>query len=361
MAMTRRERMRRCYFYEDLDRPAVYSRTGYPGDDPTYARLRQLLESRTELKANWHAAFLPGLPIESSREPYSDDFERIVEVLKTPAGDLRRTCLASLKGQPGLHETFFIESDEDAERFLSLPVPDPEGDCASFFDADAAMGDRGIVDVGLEMNPGGYTAELCGTENFAVMSMMYREHIHRLCEWRMQALLNLARFLLDAGVGPYFSMLGQEYIVPPLHGPADFNEFNVKYDKPILDLLHDGGARVHIHSHGSIKDVFQGFIDMGADVLHPFEAPPSGDITAREAKDSARGVLCLEGNLQIHEMYESTPDAVRAQTEQLIADAFDDGRGLIVCPTASPYIRGEGEDCYPQYEAMVNAVLESEG
>lgn len=153
-------------------------------------------------------------------------------------------------------------------------------------------------------------------------------------------------------------MAGQEYVVPPLHGPRDFCDFNVRYDKPILDQIHDAGGRVHIHCHGSMKKVLQGFVDMGTDVLHPFEPPPMGDIFAREAKDLARGRMCLEGNIQINRMYESSPEEIRRETRQLIRDAFDDGKGLIVCPTASPYIRGAGQTCFPQYKAMIDTVLE---
>ena len=96
-------------------------------------------------------------------------------------------------------------------------------------------------------------------------------------------------------------------------------------------------------------------------MLHPFEAPPLGDITPAEAKRVARGRMCLEGNIQIADMYDSTPHDVRAQTEALIAECFDDRRGLIVSPTASPYIRGEGETCWPQYKAMIDAVLACAG
>jgi len=38
--MTRTERMKRCYFNEEIDRPAVYSRTGFPENDPSYDRFR---------------------------------------------------------------------------------------------------------------------------------------------------------------------------------------------------------------------------------------------------------------------------------------------------------------------------------
>jgi len=360
--MTRRERLRRCYFNQETDRPAVYSRDSFPPGDSTYDRLKSYLDTHTELKVGWSSGqFEPPDPIETSFEPCSEDFERRIEILRTPAGDLRRSFLDSLKGQPGLHETFFVNSVEDAERFLSLPLPQLSGDVSSFFAADAAVNDKGIVDISLGFNPAGFVAELCGSEGFAVMSVTDRDVIHRLCERQMRVILQRLRFLLDHGVGPYFSILGEEYIVPPLHGPEDFNDFNVKYDKPIIDIIHDAGGRAHVHSHGSIKSVFQGFVAMGADVLHPFEPPPQGDILAREAKALARGSMCLEGNIQIDRMYEATPEQIRQETEQLIADAFDDHKGLIVCPTASPYIRGEGEACFDQYKAMIDAVLAFNG
>ena len=358
--MTRRERLARCYLNQEVDRPAVYSRAGFPANDPTYDRLVAHLGEHTELKRGWSGRqFESGLPFEARTEAYSEDFERRIEILHTPKGDLQRSALISLKGQPGLPQTYLVDCVDDAEKYLSLPMPEIGGDCSSFFEADAEMGDGGIVDTGLGMNPGGSVVELCGSENFAVMSVTDRGILHALCEQQMTLMLRRARFLLDAGIGPFFSMLGEEYIVPPLHGPADFNDFNVRYDKPIIDLIHGAGGRVHLHSHGSIKSVLQAFVDMGVDVLHPFEPPPQGNILAHEAKAVARGRMCLEGNIQIHRMYENTPEEIRQETEALVSDAFDDGKGLIVSPTASPYIRGQGEVCFPQYEAMVDAVLSS--
>jgi len=356
--MTRRERLRRCYFNEPIDRPAVYSRTGFPRDDPSYDRLKAYLDEHTELKAySWAGQFESPYPIDVSVEPHSDDFVRRVEVLHAPRGDLRRSRLVSLKGQPGLDETCFVTCADDAETYLSLPLPDVGGDASRLAEAAAAVGEKGIVDVGLGMNPGGFTAELCGSANFAMMSVTDRDVLHRLCERQRDIILRRAKFLLGGGAGPFFSMLGQEMIVPPLHGPRDFADFNVTYDKPIVELIHDAGGRMHVHSHGSVKRVFEGFIETGVDVLHPFEAPPMGDITAREAKTLARDRMCLEGNVQIDRMYEATPEDIARETEALIADAFDDGKGLIVCPTASPYIRGRGEECFPQYKAMIDTVL----
>jgi len=358
--MTRRERLRRCYWYEELDRPGVYSRTGFPRNDPTYDRIKAYLGEHSELKGGWgtRSVETSHYDIETRMEPVSEAWERHVSTLHTPAGDLVSARRVSLKGQPGLQEKSYINSREDAETYLSLPMPTLGGEVSPFFEAVEQMGDRGIVEVGLGLNPGGYAAVLCGSESFAMMSLTDRDILHALCEREMNIVINRLKYALARGVGPYFNMLGEEYIAPPLHSPKDFNDFNVRYNKPIFDVVHEAGGRVHTHCHGSIKKVFQGFLDMGTDVLHPFEAPPLGDITPAEAKALARGRICLEGNIQIADMYEKSPENVRHQTEALIEACFDDRRGLIVCPTASPYIRGKGEEAFPVFKAMVDAVLE---
>ncbi len=356
--MTRRERLRQCYFHEELDRPGVYSRTSYPPDDQSYAPLRAYLEERSELKRGWWSGQVEQQPpVEMRREPHSEDWEREISVLHTPAGDLEASRLVSLRGQPGLDRIHFIKDGADAERYLSLPMPAVGGDTSSFFWADREVGEAGIAEVGLGHNPGGAVAQLCGSETFAIMSVTDREVIHAVVARERDVILNRLKWLLERGVGPYFSLAGQELIAPPLHGPRDFGDFNTRYDRPIIDLIHEAGGRVHVHCHGDMRRVISAFVETGVDVLHPFEAPPLGDVTPAEAKTAARGRMCLEGNIQISEMYQSTPEQIRWQVRALIDAAFDDRRGLIVSPTASPYIRGAGAQCLPQYRAMVEAVL----
>ena len=356
--MNRRERMRRCYFHEELDRPAVYSRDGFPPDDPTYDALHACLAERTELKGHWSArSLLPPCPTDVHAEPYSEDFERRVTVLHTPAGDLRSSRLVSLGGRPGMDESHFLTDRADAEKYLSLPRPRPSGGVEGFFAADRRIGDAGIVQVSLGFNPAGAVAELFGSEAFAIMSATDRDVLHALCEREMEILADLIRYVTARGAGPFFCLLGEEYVVPPMHGPADFRDFNTRYDRPLADLIHEAGGRLHVHCHGSVGRVLPDFIQIGVDVLHPFEAPPMGDVTPAQAKQTARGRICLEGNIQIADMYEASPAAIREQTWALIADCFDDRRGLIVSPTASPYVRSAGGQCLPQYVAMIDEVL----
>lgn len=356
--MTRKERLQRCYFNKETDRPAVFSRRGFPSEDPTYNELIRYIDEFTEVKESWSSGLLESpYHTETRTEPHSEDFQRRITTLNTPKGNLEASHLESLKGQPGLHETYLINSREDAEKYLSLPFPEITGNCQSFFNAVGEMNDKGIVEVSLGMNPGGLIASICGSENFAMLTITDRDIIHELCKRQMNIIITRLKFMLDHQVGPFFSMLGQEYIVPPLHGPDDFYDFNVKYDKPIIDLIHNADGRIHVHSHGSIKNVFQGFIDMGVDVLHPFEGPPMGDITPKEAKALSKDKMCLEGNIQINRFYENSPEEIHEETEALIQDTFYDNKGLIVSATASPYIRGCGTQCFPQYKAMIDTVL----
>jgi uroporphyrinogen-III decarboxylase len=189
------------------------------------------------------------------------------------------------------------------------------------------------------------------------MSITDRDAVHALCEHYMGVLMDAAQYLLDQGVGPFFGTAGHERIAPPLHGPKDFWDFNVKYDKPINDLLHENDGRMHVHCHGSLSKCFDGFLEAGTDVLHPVEPPPMGDLPAAEAKRRAGDRLCIEGNIQIAHMYEHTPAEVAAETAALIEAAFDDHKNLIVSTTASPWIRGAGEEAFPQYKAMVETVI----
>ena len=113
---------------------------------------------------------------------------------------------------------------------------------------------------------------------------------------------------------------------------------------------------MHVHSHGPLKDVLPAFIDLGADILHPLEAPPMGDVTPKMAKEAFRDKVCIEGNIQIGDMYEKRPEEIRAMVTALIEDTFDDRKGLIVCPTASPYVPEMSQQCHDNYAALVDVV-----
>lgn len=360
--LTRKERMIRAYTHQEMDRPGVYCRTAFPTDDPTYDELKAYLQAHSDLKPHWSGfAVQEPYRTEHYTEQPSPETHRKVTTLHTPAGDLTSKVRYVMAGAEAMEEEPLIKSVEDAKTYLSLPMPKLGGDVAGHFALQQQTGDTGIVEVAMGLNPAGMTAANCGSENFAMFSATDRDVVHALCQREMDVAMARVKYLLSKGVGEFFSSLGQEYIVPPLHGPRDYEDFNLRYDKPIFDLIHEADGRVHVHCHGKVKSVFPLFLKTGIDVLHPFEPPPMGDITGSEAKAIAGSALTLEGNIEIADMYEQSPQYIRRLTEELIDDAFADRQGLILCASSSPYIPGKGQVCFPQFKAMIDTVLAWQG
>ena len=288
--LTSHERLRRLYFHEEMDRPAVIIRWWGFRDDPTASDLYKLM---TE-KADWVEPWVPGELLHYEHPPH-----------------VERPASAGGKQYP-------LKSVEDAERYLATPMPRIGGDVSGFFKAQEMVGERGIVAVHLGNNPGGQVAELFGSESFALMSALERELVHRLVHREQAIKLALLEFLIAQGVGPFFHIVGQEMIAPTLHSPADFFEFNVRYDRDISDRIHSAGGRLNVHCHGSVKKVLPMIRQMRPDGLHPVEGPPMGDVTLKEARELLGPEICMIGNIQIGDLYSDSVDEIDIDDLELV-------------------------------------------
>lgn len=356
-SLTSKERLTRCFYHMETDRPAIYSRTSFPHSDSTYDDLKRLINEKTDLKSIWQGIEISEYQLTTIKEDYRDGYIKLHNTIATPRGNLSSTRVINLQDSSSSVTEYFIKNASDIEKYLSLPFPEIKIDPSKYFEAEYEIGDRGIVIACLGSNPAGYAAGLCGSETFALLSVTDRELLYELCERRLRIIMALLRKIRDNKIGHFFAMQGEEYVTPPLHGKKDFYDFNVRYDKQIIDFVHEIGGKMHIHCHGPMKQVLEGFIDMGVYVLHPFEAPPMGDITTKEAKEMVKGKICIEGNIEISLMYERTPKEIREITLELIKDAFYDKKGLIVSPTASPCFYGKGKECYDQYKELIDTVI----
>jgi len=359
--MTPRERLDAAYRCQETDRVPIFVRgvTASRPPDPSYDPLRKLVLERCDLKWGWGSGqLLKRTPTTSTTEPYDDDFDLVTTVMPTPRGDLVHQRLVGRHRQPGMTRKHWLSDRDDALKYLSIPLPEPQGDLSGFFGLQKQVGERGVVEVSLPaMNPAGTVAELFGSETFAFLSLEDRGLLLDLCESETQRHLKVLDYLLARGVKDHFAMLGQEYVAPPLHGPRDFWAFNVAFDKRILGRIHDAGGLVHVHCHGSLAGLLEGFVEMGANCLHPVEAPPMGNVTAAEAKAVLRGRVCIEGNIQVGDLFAFEPAEIARQVRQLIADAGP--TGLIVAPTASPYQPVCPERTRRNYETMIHTALEA--
>jgi uroporphyrinogen decarboxylase-like protein len=310
-----------------------------------------LCYSSAEVPTEKHVEAVPG----------HEDVAHHVTVIEGPGGPLRQTVARSRVGHPPMTVEHLLKTPEDAENLLALPYEPVRPDPQRFVDLDRAVGDRGLVLIILGYDAIGEVYELLGTERLAIWSIDHRDLLHRMLEEFSRRRLDVIRYLGECGLAERMPLwvghVGAELVVPPLASPTDFRDFVVRYDRPLHDAVHDLGGFVHVHSHGSICRLLEDFADMGADVLHPVEAPPLGDTPLAEAKRRIGDRVTIEGNVEISRVLDEEPDAFRRRVRQTIADGKPGGR-FVICPTASPYPVELSDRAVENYLSLIDIAME---
>jgi len=369
--MTSRERLTRAFRCEPTDRVPLQVRGVSAWDErwleqkgPSFTELFEAVREHGDWAAGWGAGsgfFFSATDQIQSRAEVVDsgrpDYQLHRHIVETPEGPISSEVHVSTIGLPAMETKFWIETEEDLRRFRSIPYVPPEPEVAGFRELNDRLGDRGIVLTSIGMDPVGTVWALLGTEGMALWSALQRETIFELLEMFCERQLALFRYLLERGVGPFFAWTGPELALPPIHSPQDFREFVVAYDRPLCELIHSLGGLVHVHSHGSLNAILEGFAEMGVDCLHPLEAPPWGDVPLADAKRRIGDRVCLEGNVQIGDVF----DLPTPQFEHVVRQTMADGKpggGFILCPTASPYVPELSDRARDNYLAMLRIGLE---
>jgi hypothetical protein len=241
----------------------------------------------------------------------------------------------STKGKPGYVKKHYIETVDDAKKFLSIPYVPITPEVEKFFELERKIGDQAPVLVGVSGDPMYTINAIMGSEVFALFTMEHRELLHEMVSEMARRWYDVHKMLLAKKVGPLFGYVGPELCIPPLQSPRDFHEFVVRYCKPLSDMIHDAGGLVWVHCHGRTGKLLEGFMEMGVDCLNPLEPPPMGDVDLGEAKLRTAGRMALEGNVEIgdfqllsHKEFEA--ECIRCMTQG------KPGGGFLYCPTSSP-------------------------
>ena len=366
--MTSRERLLSLLRREVPDTVPIFIRGVSPfGDkmnwmgrfDESYERLRRLVFDETDI---FHAVgfdsgfFLSGadIPIEQAVIREDEDWRDTQTTVRTPEGPILSVTRRSRHNLYEVMEVkFYVESEADLERFLSLPYkpaqPQVKGPLAQ---RQAEIGERGLVVAGI---PSAlmYFHELLGSEGLGLWSVLHRERIEALVDMLAARVLDYVEYLLEEGAGPVLSYGGPELAVPPLMSPADFHRFVTIPDKPIHDLVHSYGRHTWVHCHGKIGTVLEDFLEMGVDVLEPVEAPPGGDVELADVKRRVGEGIILMGNMPYEAIISWPPERIEAKVKA-DCEAAMAGGGYIMMPAASPFesvLSDEGFEGYRTYIA----------
>ena len=273
-------------------------------------------------------------------------------LLHTPGGPLRTMSLASRTGHPGMQMEFEVKTLEDLDKVLSVPYAPFRPDVSAFFKLTEEMGDRGLLQCFIP-NPISMVHDMMGSDRLAIWSLTDRDRIMEVLWTFQRRCVDILQYLLDQGVGPVFTMNGEEYVTPPLHSTKDFRAFAIEPELEISRLIHEAGGLLHVHCHGPVNAVLEDFAEIGLNCLHPLEPPPMGDVTLADAKRRVGHALCLEGNLQIGDIYTGRTENIVAQVKHNLE--VTEGRGYIISPTASPYTPSLEPQTVRNYLAMIEA------
>jgi len=376
MTMTRRERLMATLRGESVDRPPVsfYEIGGWkldPDDPDPYSvyngpgwrDLIQLAEEETDLIRMMGPLRRPApdncMDEFRRSETFVKDGSRYTRVTLEVGG---RTLTSLSRRDPEVATVWTLEhllkTPEDAEAYLQLPDDAFAQDISvdNLVLADAELGDDGIVMVDAA-DPLCLAADLFSVADYTVLALTEPALFHRLLAKHAQHIYRDVALVAEAFPGHLWRIVGSEYASEPLLPPRLYEEYAVRYTKPIVEMVQRYGGYARIHSHGRLRRILPDIVGMGPAGLDPIEPPPQGDMTLAELRREVGRDIVLFGNIEASELELLEPAAFEARVRQAIVDGTaGDGRGFVLMPSSCPYGRRIPAQVLANYETMVRLV-----
>jgi hypothetical protein len=382
--MTPRERLIATLKGDKVDRPAVsfYEIGGFnidPDDpdpynvynDPSWKPLLELANNHTDIirlaspvRAESHSSW-GGSSMSDIREQFVD--QRVLE-----EGDDRFTRLTYTIGRKKLtsltkrNKAFdtvwtiehLLKNIDDVKTFLQLPdeVFDEEIDVGPLFKQEADLGDRGILMVDTE-DPLCAVATLFSMDEFTLFAFTEQELCHQLLEKHARYIHKRTEIVARDFPGRLWRIYGPEFATEPFLPPHLFNEYVVKYDQSMVDMVQRYNGFVRLHSHGNLKGILDYIAGMKVDAIDPIEPPPQGDVELEYVMQKVGEEMVLFGNLEISDIENMPSDKFRQVVRRSIKAGTDgEGRGFVLMPSSSPCSREVSELTLRNYQIIIEEI-----
>lgn len=383
--MTSRERLMATLRGEPVDRPAVnfYEIGGISVDpsvhgkgrgamdpddpdpfnvynDPSWRPLLRLAETSTDL-------IRMRQPI--LRDPPGSPREEFIRVREWQEGDARFVRTEIRVGGRVLTQTIrrdrqvatnwciehLLKSREDVLAWLELPdeVFAREVDVTPLWEEEQRVGERGIVMVDTG-DPICAVAPLFDMEDYLMFAFTERALFHRMLEKAARPLWDITERTARDFPGHLWRIYGPEYASEPYLPTTLFEEYVVRYTKPMFDSIRRYGGFPRLHCHGRIRNLLPFFVQMGATATDPIEPPPQGDVTLEFVRREYGRELVLFGNIEASDLENLEPSEFEKVVAQSLREGTaGEGRGFVLMPSAAPYGRTITPRTMANYETMV--------
>lgn len=385
--MNRRERLMATLRGEPVDRPAVsfYELNGLDEDyndpdafniynDPSWRELIELTRDHTDRIVMRSVPFViekesagkekqmvgvPSDPLSSiSQEKIAFDANGSRIVTRTiKAGS--RILTSRTRQDKDVNTVWRIEhllkDIDDMKALLDLDIPKTLGqpDISVVLDAEAAIGDSGIVMIDTP-DPLCLAAMLFEMSTYTITAALEPKLFHELLSKFAAILYPNTEAVSKALPGRLWRIYGPEFASPPYQSPAAFRDYVVRYDQPMVDAIQANGGFARIHSHGNLKEIIDDIASMGVDGLDPIEPPNQGDMELIEVRQKYGDQLVLFGNLEATDIENLPTDQFAERIQTAIEQGTSGkGRGFVLMPSSCPYGRKLPPLALANYRKMV--------
>ncbi|HUU60498.1 MAG TPA: uroporphyrinogen decarboxylase family protein [Phycisphaerae bacterium] len=371
--VTRRERLMATLRGEPVDRPAVsfYEVGGSPVNpndpdefniynSPDWASLLRLAAEQTDL-IHMRGPKQTPLPDNPSAEFFQTesfvrDGSRYTRTTLTVAG---RTMASLRRQDPGVATSWQLEHllrrVEDIKAYLQLPdeVFACEYDVSDLAAADQRVGDAGIIMVETA-DPLCIAADLFSMEDYLVVAMTEPKLFHQLLEKHSRHLYPKMERVAREFPGHLWRICGSEYASEPYLPPSLYEEYVVRYTRPMVETIHKYGGFARIHSHGRLKNILPHIRAMGPAGLDPIEPPPQGDVQLITVRRQYGKDMVLFGNLEASDLETLAPTKFEKKVIRALREGTaGEGRGFVLMPSSCPCGRKISDSTLKNYETMV--------
>lgn len=386
--MNRRERLLATIKGLPVDRPAVcfYEIGGVkmdPSDgdpfnvynDPTWKPLIDLAENHTDLirmrspvrahsHESWDSSSAGGESVRGQFFKVEQDLQSDVHVTKQTVTVNGRELTAVTKREKNIDTIWTVEhlikTPQDIEDYLQIPDEAflENVNAAPLVAEEKELGDRGIIMVDTE-DPICAAAALMSMEDFTIIAMTEQSLFHRLLEKCARYIYARTELAAREFPGRLWRIYGPEYATEPYLPPYLFDEYVVRYTKPMIEAIHKYGGYARVHCHGRIRNVLDSIVGMGADAIDPIEPPPNGDVELEYVCEKYGQQLVLFGNIEISDIENMPSEQFSKVVDKTLEEAFSHpGKGFVLTPSSSPYGRAITAQTLRNYEILVEKVLE---
>ncbi|MFQ5795698.1 MAG: uroporphyrinogen decarboxylase family protein [Candidatus Bipolaricaulia bacterium] len=217
-----------------------------------------------------------------------------------------------------------VHSVDDVNK-LKLPDPEKDGFMPTMLGAIRIL-KRQLKDEvpvwSATSAPWQVAGNLRGLQEWFVDSIMNPELIDKTLEFCGKAVSIWAEAMIDAGADILF--IGDSLATGDLISVDDYKKWARPYEREIIQLAHNKGAKVILHICGRTSDRWEEMLETGAD-LFDLDAP----IDMAAAKQQLGDRICIKGNIDTTLMVRGTPEDIEQISKKLV-EGCAPGGGFIL-------------------------------